>query len=372
MIQVQAVNLRMKMPKDYNIYNWPFIGEPVHNTDGSILLTPVEEIVSPGNRHDETYYRGKPLLAKIDFLDEFKSNIAYLEILSGEIKKTLVSLRIEPSLSNGEKGWLRLIVKPSHRKSETSKTKRVPCMPYPIGFFEKKVTTCPLIVQASIKLELKELYEKTKKPIIRNACLHLKDLLLEKFEQRGTSVRVNDHRIALVSASEEMDIHEISSTPGMDFFGEIDFNGDTNNTALIWGGGSCRNIHDDLMHNARRIIDKIENSELKSFPTVELVRELAHPEKNEAFWFLVEQMKEVKLLEEHEGLLKLKRDDLDASMESRFSDLREKYFLGNVPEKKIGLLKEFKELHAFTINYRISWNNTSNEIKRWWGHNRKI
>ena len=145
--------------------------------------------------------------------------------------------------------------------------------------------TCPLILREAVLEKLNAVDAPTQS---------LRELV-DGLDRAGTSTRIEDHRLALVTPRDEIDIYDaVPTTRGVFFYGTLDLHEDR--TALLWSCGSCRNDEDDLIHNAMdRVICKL--ALLPSISHANLASQLAPSTKFEAFSLLLNVMQTVKLLD---------------------------------------------------------------------------
>ena len=363
-IAVDPVVVSDIMPDKYDKYNWPFGAKPKATDDGCVAWRPFEEVTfqSLHGRSDE-YHKGMPLRARVTFIDAMKEDVSYLRMLSHkEVRKTLVQISFLDGLPAGKKGWLRLIVRPVRIPFPKARAEEVSWLPLPLAFEQALSVSCPLVVRSQLQLQLRKLYLHNGAHLIRNKYEELLDLVCSRgFQCEGTSTMIADHRITLVVPRNRADIREISSTPGMDFYGVCELEQETELfTASMWGGGSNRNATDDLEHVVRGIMTRISDSEPKSMNHGKLMHEMVAPGWYEAFRFLIRQMIDVGLLEEHVELLSVRQDEFDEDGQRRICNLRSTYSTG---EFEPGV-PTFRVLHPFLVSFRARWMNKDREVER--------
>ena len=140
--------------------------------------------------------------------------------------------------------------------------------------------------------------------------------------------------------------------------------------ALLWVSGSYRNLEDDLVHNAMRVIRRLALN--PGTPMQKLARELAPSGKYEGFVQLLDLMKETNLIRKpdnaRENILMLTAgspyDQCSLPTEDNFdlNLLRSKYVQGAVNEEDKGLLGTFRDLHPFRMCFRVVWTKPRKSI----------
>lgn len=197
----------------------------------------------------------------------------------------------------------------------------------------------------------------------REGALPLKRLL-EWSSAKGTSTRVADHRIALVVPKEGMDIYDtVPTTKGVLFYSILPLR--ETHLAFLWGCGSNRNVEDDLIHNAMRVIHRL--AMFPGTPKQAVTRQLSPSSKYEAFFLLVntimaDQIALVRCAPQTE-LLDLRNDKVYGPASLPQEDgfdcnfLGEDYVAGRLAGYDSKLPTQFCDLHPFRVFSPVVWMN---------------
>jgi hypothetical protein len=302
------------------------------------------------------------------------------EIMAG-IKKTLLRIPFpETPLKEGETGWLRLVVTPTDLDAMPSVPVGPPVAPlggeanddYALCFEQRHDIWCPLVLRAKVHDRLPQGdYE------AEEIRLFLQSLFSG---DTATCTRICDHRILLCLPTRGLDVHDAICTKGAHYYGMLDLRPDYDRRAYVWSSGSIRNLEDDLIHNAMRIVNRVTLFPEDSRERV-VTSQLSPSGKYEAFALLVGLMKNGgKLILEKEGndarnedqgpLLRVNNqqkygtNSLPQEDEFDFSPLRKIYLTRNVRDNDKKLVTEFRDLHPFRISFRVTWANPSERLRQ--------
>ena len=387
--------------KEYEKYDWLFNGSPEwsnsENKTGIIRDVPLETQDTFGKPAEP--FEGKSLWVKegeIDFPDIFfseKNNSLSKEekeekdkhllnckhlLAEGKVNKTLLRIPFtNTSLKEGESGWLRLVVEPVELDAMPVITVNLPGIPpekaekhdYVLHYEQQLEVLCPVVLRDM-------LYDKLSSG--KDEAETMRFFLKGLFES-GTSTRLRDHRIAIVLPKLDVDISNAICTKGAYYYGMVNL--ESTNIAHIWVCGSNRNLEDDLIHNAMRIINRVA-----LFPGPDsreriVASQLAPSTKYEAFSLLVGLMalsnigplkkgavsddeKEMGPILELNVNNDYSEDNLPDEDDFNFNALRAKYVKADVSKHDKKLIKEFRDLHPFRILFRIVWALPSDQLKK--------
>jgi hypothetical protein len=389
--QIQSIPVRPDMSKDMNIYNWAYQGLPRQSENAGEIIWNVATDCPDTYGRDTDALDGKSLLLNdnnivfpdireiqpsefqdIDdnVLEECKSILA-----SEKIQKTLVKIPFPNTpLAECERGWLRLIVTPTSIDALPAKSINLPGVPsdfsdeYTLYYEQRLGINCPLVLRSNLNQNLDGIDIATK--VLKN---FLKELFLT-----GSSTRIFDHRICLIVPQKDLDIYDtVSTTTGVRFYGMIPIF-DQKYMIFLWACGSYRNLEEDLVHNAMRIIDRLyrfgpAKQENLSF-------ELAPSGRHEAFSLLINIMVEVGLLRRSydDNRIELPEtsidliDDIPILDDFDFNNLRMRYLLREARNEDQNLIRVFSDLHPFRIFYRVVWPSPSKSVENLVGLLRQV
>lgn len=339
-------------------YEWAYDGPPERTNSGDYVVRNFfTEPPSLGGRAHVSL-RGKLLVSKdssVRFHPDLK--LEHLEVLaSRDIRKTLVCVTLKEPIQEGEQGWLRVIARPQRLDAIELKVKEFPRMPGLMANDYRLVIQCPIIVRQMLDIRLDNPHL-TKDRNIHTQCEHIRNVILTNGAYlEGTSTRITDHRIALI-ATDDYDVCDTTCAGSMTCLGRVPPLEESGHTAILWHGGSNSNLHSDLLHNAKRVVDMVHHAGSKT--KEELALALSPSGKHEAFSVLIDKMVDANLLahaEENSAKLVLpkglgKDETWD---EARMTNLR-KVYSARSPDEQVGLLQEFTDLHPFRIDFRLKW-----------------
>jgi len=379
--QIQSIRVNPDMSPEMAVYNWAYQGLPRYRENSDVVIWEVATDNPDTYGRDTEALDGKLLWINNDdisfpdirevnpskfvgiddnVLEECKSILT-----SEKIQKTLVKIPFHGTpLSECERGWLRLIVNPICIDALPAKPRSFPGIPneyykdYIISYEQRLGVICPLVLRYTLNQRLDG---------IDLASETLKSFLKEIF-LAGSSTRIYDHRISLIIPQEELDIYDTDCTPSIYFYGMIPIF-DQKYMAFLWACGSCRNLEEDLVHNAMRIIDRV--FKFGAVEEFKLRTELAPSGKNEAFSLLVNIMVGIGLLCKNDqyGCIDLSEntktligDDLTVD-NFNFNTLRKKYLCRDVGEQYKYLIRAFTDMHPYRIFMRLDWQVSCKAIK---------
>lgn len=354
-------------------YNWHF-RQPQERTleDGSRqVCRPFPADASKPLPDNFTYLWGKQIRGTIMIPASLPSS--HVEALA-RTKTTLVQYDFpETALKGGEMGWIRLLVKPVKRAGSPPREKLFPLIPLPFEFEQWRSVTCPMIVRDLLGNRLKD---PKQIPATEDVCASLLDTIFAKgVESAGTVTRIEDHRVGMVSG-QSIGIYEPTGAGSVDSFGRVGLAVPPEYFASLWNGGSVRNRDRDLVHLMIRVVDRLAEGEIGEDS---LVQSLAPSGKHEAFSILVKVMVEKRIIQRLDnGVLGLiledgwRRDTRMTDLEPRFSTARKFYRSRQVmrtenPEeqRKQSLYHEFRDVHPFRIDFRVTWSGESTAFRQW-------
>jgi hypothetical protein len=290
--------------------------------------------------------------------------------LMARLNHTLVRVDFtDVHLSAGETGWFRLVVTPRITTQWPARPIEFRLGPAMNLTRRRLIVHCPASLRKALetKLVLEQRNAPENDEVTRTCGRQVEDVLFDKhMDVAGTTTRIADHRIALVAKGHRLDICEASSSRGIAYVGELSLSPtDALPEDLIhglwWAGGSDRNQDKDLVHNIRRVIDRLvfkRGDDIK----VDVIRDLAPSGKHEAQAFLVENMILKGLLNQGEGRISLPVGLFDrntsrlneAEVVGRVVNLRKLYTsTASMTDRNGALYREFRDVHPFRINFRL-------------------
>ncbi len=352
-LRIEAPQVAPELSTNFPKYEWPFLGPPkwVGTRRSEVERTYAADPIMGSDALEETE-SGVALIVKVGFPKRLRDQTGAIETLFSR-NKTFVQLKFEGGvkLEGGQKGWLRLIVKP--REWDAPKVRlrqtgdgRVECTQW-------LNVCCPIIIRDRLNQLLDSAVSagsKDSESSVTRAEVH-RIVLSEGCYSEGTSTRIKDHRIA-IAAQPEIDIDNPVFGRSAHFHGvqQLDDRGEI---ALLWGTGSSKNSEADLVHNAQRVQDRLEAYN-GSDRERELVRDLALSGKNEAFSLLVEKMRQVELLDGQGDFVSLPNDP--SGIPNALVRLRQLYASREgIDDNQLRLMQDFMDLHPFSIHFRAGW-----------------
>jgi hypothetical protein len=371
---IQAYGMEPPVPRAYQAYEWPYEREPSWvNGRTTFKRVYAQDYADRGTARREV--EARPLvISKISLPFETKVPSPQLRAAFADLYTTYVDLVLRDELKANERGWLRLIVRPKRLDKSPAQvwnwrgTDEGICR-------QRYCVTSPLLLrsrlQGNIERRLQEYQDEKRTPYEE-----IRSVLEEGgFCSHGTSTRIADHRVALVTSGEAFDICDMTCSAMVKPYGEVPFE-TSRQYGMWWGTGSDRNSDRDLVHQVNRIIDRLRFNDPGTEETIsEIARYLAPSGKFEAYCTLLKEMVAVQLLSqtEHQSeKVRLPDDLIDATSDARpkplspcfnprLSKLRGKY--ADVQRMDLhggSLHRDFMDLHAFRIDYRlISFGKTS-------------
>ena len=348
--QAQAWSLGPDVPKQLSRYDWPYYGDAKWvdtqhtRASRSVAVDPVHPY-EPVKSFD-----GVVLTGRIGFPESLENK--HLDLLA-DSRKSLLALDISPALGPGEEGWLRVVVKPVRFDHADARARALPGSKLAIIYDQRLAVTCPLIVRDRLSVGLRAKHVATESSEGDGGYQELERVLFtDGFAVPGTSTRIEDHRVALITCG-DIDIMEGSCTDGVVSYGVVSLSEDL--TALWWGGGSSRNRECDLVHNAERVIERLKHINRPDNRN-EIARDLAPSGKYEAFATLLDNMIEASLLVETDGYNVSLPNDWEGQLPIRLAKLRSMYPSRAVQDGSAhSLMYDFRDLHPFMINFRLWW-----------------
>lgn len=353
---IEAPEVKKKLATDAPQYEWPFLGPPEELRDGRVKRTYAAD-PKLGTEALVEEKEGTALHIKVEFPAKELANCKGGSEALRNRNKTLVYLKFlgNVKLEAGQEGWLRLIVKPQVLDRPEARSRKVSASSEECSRWF--TIYCPIIIRDNLKYLLNsKLSADSETAGSLETRIEVGEIVLDRGSYSpGTATRIEDHRIAIV-APPEIDIDNPVCTPGAHFHGVYQLEGRTD-IALLWATGASKNRESDLVHNARRVLDKL------AFLTFqrenELIRDLAPSGKHEAFALLVDKMKQAQLIraegpEDKRGLTLNGGDD--NTQKERILALRRLY-ASRDPETsdRVELMQDFSDLHPFSIHYRAGW-----------------
>lgn len=285
--------------------------------------------------------------------------------LLASMERTCVVLRFNDALKEGDSGWLRLIVRPQHIQFPDPRARIFKGAA--VLYDQRLAITCPLLVRDELEVRLLVPVRSPESAPVgtpdERAALH-ESVFANGLHVKGTSTRIQDHRVAVI-ASGDIDLLEGNVMPHVISYGEVPLSHlQGHHLGLWWAGGCNQNKDHDLVHNARRVLNRLGYVN-KALMLKDIVRDLAPSGKHEAFSALVANMLQVKLLKWYDSgqdnaatpdelkLICLCDKPLSDRTEKRLLELRRLY--ANPDGDDAHLMREFSDLHPFRISFRAWW-----------------
>jgi len=366
---VRVVDMSPPARQAHRPYEWFYDGEADWQDPKSkqvILRSYVGTEIEPWQKRGPGM-PGKPLRGTCECLFQGSQG----EVIAS-LKHTLVCVKFVDGLrlDEGEAGWLRLVVTPAVDKEWPARAAEFQLGPWVKLARRRLFVTCPLIVRTTLEGRLSFFTGEAQSEEIREHCRSVEATLFgEHLNVEGTTTRIRDHRIALLACGQRLDICEASCSRNITFVGELptsstgaEHEPDKTVHGLWWAGGSDRNQDKDLVHNARRVIDRLVYKKGQDIKT-EVIRDLAPSGKHEAYAFLVENMLSTKLLEPVDAKIALPKAMFDQvrghlneqEVAKCMVELRKLYASAKAwaDEKHGPLYREFRELHPFRVHFRL-------------------
>lgn len=332
--------------RDYSKFDWAYRGELSVDNQSETVHRLLSSLA--GDSPDKDIV-ARDLSARLDFCDGLSDDS--LDLLS-QAEATMLKVSFD-DLEPGESGWFRLVMKQPLVESTIRRKKHIPGVSFPFCIQEYRTISSPQVVRERVNYRLSKL------------CMNLSSSHQEAFsestrpiKQPNMATRIHDHRVAILF-DDPLDIENMTPTGNIQRCGVFQILDGT--VGVLWAGGSELNTNNDLIENAKRILQIIDSNYCTNKNS--LIHQFAPPGKVESLNALLNSIIDIGLVDDDNGKLSAINDwesDIDLFVHSRLSKSLEK--------SDVALMNQFTDLHPFKIDYCVKWfsqrDKTNNILRR--------
>lgn len=313
------------------------------------------------------------LMGKVRWVKEIDGDVSRIDVLK-RIKKALIEIELHQPLAVGDRGIIRLLVRPRLEQLDTESGVKIrpSIVNAPAYQFKWNATiTSPDNVRVSTRYAFESEEKRSGlDDVSRSQIRHVRDVFVRKVRESNGAVRVESHKIAVI-ANNDADVTELARDDTIKNCGECRVpvwdspsNESTRHlTVNIWLAGSNVNRKNDLLLTVFRIRDALKARGQAS--PEQLVWDLGGNDRHEALCLLIQVMLQLGLLvrceeESHASeygtpLRWPWADEGSKEFVEKICSLRRRCGDSSLPTNERALLSQFRDMHPFKLSLSLRW-----------------